>query len=114
MGGGYTYIKNSSQLIQNSSVHQSGIDKFINDDFLYTEKTPFIYFSMNKEFSPKLSAKAGLRYEHTSLKGISISEDSIRGIEYGKLFPTIYLLYNSSKMHSISVSYSKRIERPSF
>jgi len=113
-GTGYTYISNTSQLKQNTIFDSLNLNKTFVDDFLYTEKTPFIYFSASRELSSKWSTKIGLRYEHTNLNGISLSLDSINNTKYGKLFPSFYLLYSPNKVNSISLSYSKRIDRPSF
>lgn len=83
--------------------------------FRYKENNYAAYASFQKDFNDKWSAKAGLRYEYTSLEGFT-PEDEKNKIKskYGKLFPTVYLSYKANKTHSYNLNYSKRIDRPDF
>jgi hypothetical protein len=83
--------------------------------FQYKEYNYAGYFSFQKDFNERWSTKAGLRYEYTRLNGSSPgAQNDIVGNKYGKLFPTAYLKYKPNDLHTFTISYSKRIERPSF
>ena len=84
------------------------------NNFFYDENNYAAYVSGNYEISEKWSAKAGLRYEYTELTGISPNENLTTKNHYGKFFPTAYISYKPNENNAFSVSYSKRINRPSF
>jgi len=114
-GGAYTDIRNNTGLkLYNILSSQLVIDHRGSSDFLYSEKTPALYLSASKDFSKEWFAKVGIRYEHTFLEGFSPTLALTNITRYGKLFPTAYLLYIPNERNSISLSYSKRIERPNF
>lgn len=71
---------------------------------------------MKKDFNEKWSAKAGLRYEYTSLEGKSPSNGATNNVkdDYGKVFPTAYVSFKPNDNHTFSLNYSKRINRPDF
>jgi hypothetical protein len=45
-------------------------DETQSNHFDYSENTSALYFTISKHLTPKLFTKAGIRYEHTALKGI--------------------------------------------
>jgi hypothetical protein len=83
--------------------------------FDYKEYNYAAYFSIQKDFNKKWSAKVGLRYEYTSLQGQTPGAviSNLKN-EYGKLFPTAYVSYKANDSHSFSINYSRRIDRPDF
>lgn len=83
--------------------------------FHYKEHNYAAYASFQKDFNKQWSAKAGLRYEYTSLEGFTPNDkSSIIKKQYGKLFPTAYISYKPNSNHSFTLNYSKRINRPDF
>ena len=114
-GLGYTSINNTTML----QVYDN-IDDLMQQNnnqtnsFNYSEKTTAIYVSANKDFNNNWSTKIGLRYEYTSLVGISPTLSQTNKSNYGKFFPTFYLLYNLNSKNTFSLGYSKRVDRPSF
>ncbi|KKN08528.1 hypothetical protein LCGC14_1055860, partial [marine sediment metagenome] len=56
----------------------------------------------------------GLRAENTQTEGYSKNLDQTNSNKYLKVFPTAYLSYNKNETNSISLSYGKRIRRPSY
>jgi hypothetical protein len=82
--------------------------------FDYKEKNYAGYISLRKDFSKKISAKAGVRYEYSSIKGISVSSEQVTTYDYGRWFPTMYFTYTPNTNNTLSVNYSSRISRPSF
>ncbi|SDH46375.1 Outer membrane receptor proteins, mostly Fe transport [Pedobacter terrae] len=83
------------------------------DSFLYSEKTLGLYLSLKKKIG-KLELKAGLRSEFTSTQGESIVSQQITTNNYGKLFPTIYAMYEMNDIHTFSASFGRRISRPAY
>lgn len=81
--------------------------------FEYNEKNMAAYLSLQKELDKKWEAKAGLRYEYTLVDGYSPTVNSRSKSEYGRLFPTVYLSYKPNTKNTLSINYSKRINRPS-
>ncbi len=115
-GGAYTSINNQTalKLFDNINSNQLTLDVSGTNDFEYTEKTSALYISAETEFNKKWSAKVGLRYENTSLKGYSPTLNLTTDTTYGRLFPTAYLLYNYNPKNTFALAYSERIERPGF
>lgn len=112
-GLSYTQINNSS-FLQFESQNMGRPERIsTNDAFNYYERTMGAYASLEKSFN-KLSAKTGLRYERSNVKGASQSTGMKNIIRYDKLFPTVNLSYGGMKNHFLSLAYTKRIQRPSF
>lgn len=86
--------------------------------FDYDENTQSAYVNFSKKLSEKWQTQIGFRYENSQINGSTISEDSSLNekinFDYGKLFPSAYLLYTPNENHSFSINYSKRISRPIF
>ncbi len=85
----------------------------LSDNFLYDERVYAGYASLSKDWK-KWSAKAGLRGEYTDLEGVSRSMNEINTKEYFELFPTFYLQRRISENHSLTLDYSRRINRPRY
>lgn len=116
VGAKYTLLDNNSNVAYYNLI---GSDYVISPDnsnaFQYKEHNYASYISLQKDFNDKWSAKAGVRYEHTSLDGGTPELETDRfSSNYGKLFPTAYISYEPSYNHTFSLNYSKRINRPDF
>ncbi|WP_372483048.1 TonB-dependent receptor domain-containing protein [Elizabethkingia anophelis] len=84
------------------------------DEFTYNENIQSAYFSANRKFGTKWEGKAGLRAEFTENKGYSQQSNQTNKNNYIKLFPTFYLSYQHNKENTFSISYGRRINRPSY
>ncbi|MBT2562528.1 outer membrane beta-barrel family protein [Pedobacter sp. ISL-64] len=82
--------------------------------FEYTEQNFAAYYSMQSDFGKKWSAKAGLRYEYSTVNGNSPTTGDETKRNYGRLFPSLYLSYKLNQNNTLSATYSKRINRPNF
>lgn len=103
---------------------KSNIDLFSNDlvgtkdrtnlnKFQYNENIAAGYFQVNGKFK-KIGYMAGVRAEHSTVKGKSISRDSVVvDSNYLNLFPT-FKLEIPVKAFTLSQSLSSRIERPGY
>ena len=85
------------------------------NEFDYNEKTIAGYVSAKRKFNSHFSVQAGLRYEHTFVKGVTPHSD-VEDVktDYGKLFPTIYLSYTVNPSNILNINYARRINRPYF
>ncbi|WP_185287588.1 outer membrane beta-barrel family protein [Chryseobacterium lactis] len=111
----YTKIKNDSEFnFFNINNGQYDLNKDRTNTFFYHEENYAVYASANFKISEKWDAKAGLRYEYTTLEGVSMNDNTSAKINYGKLFPTAYISYKPNENHSFSLNYSRRISRPYF
>lgn len=88
----YTKIKNDSEFnFFNIENGQFILNTDRTNTFFYNEENYAAYFSTSFKINEKWDAKAGLRYEYTTLEGISMNDDNSAKITYGKFFPTAYL-----------------------
>ena len=83
--------------------------------FNYHERTLAGYVSVKRKFNSHFSAQAGLRYEHTFVKGVTPQSniDDVRS-DYGRFFPTLYLSYTLNSQNLFNINYARRINRPYF
>ena len=81
--------------------------------FKYTEVVSAGYVTYSHQFG-KLSAMAGLRAEHTSIKGESPTMDTTFTHKYLGWFPSAYLQYQINDKQGLNLSYSRKINRPGY
>jgi vitamin B12 transporter len=115
-------LKSSWVSINNKALYQvpqSGgwqvVDK-LSSGFVYQESIRAAYVQVNRKWSSKLSAEAGLRFEHTGTRSdfTSSSQDSLLHRSYPNLFPTFSTRYALNNKHVISFQYGRRIIRPNY
>ena len=109
------YVKTDNDL----SLSRGEIDDLIRDDelsnhFAYTEKVYATYASFSGKLGNKTEMQLGLRAEHTHSEGNSITENSIVKRDYLNFFPSFFLSQHLSKDHTLTFSYSYRIDRPNY
>lgn len=93
-------------------------DLNVSNRFKYKERTTAAYVNYNRAFGKKLNVQAGLRMEHTDYSGELIAEkpqneDSIENT-YTELFPSAAITYSINKKIGLNLTYSRRIDRPSY
>ena len=81
-------------------------------DFLYKENINAGYLNYSKEIK-KLSIQLGLRVENTIGKG-SLLGKQLLDRNYTNVFPSVFLRQKLSAKHQLGMSYSRRIDRPSY
>ncbi|REC63405.1 TonB-dependent receptor [Chryseobacterium pennae] len=108
------FDNNSSIFYQNLEDGNYVTDVLKSNEFKYNEKNYAAYFSLEKSFNEKWSAKLGLRYEYSTVNGNSLTSGQQSESSYGKFFPTAYISYKGDENNTFSVNYSKRINRPGF
>ena len=108
------FDNNSNIAYQNLTNGNYTTDLSKSNEFEYNEKNYAGYLSFEKSFNEKWSAKAGLRYEYSTVNGHSLTSGEQTDNSYGKFFPTAYVSYKSDDNNTFSLNYSKRINRPGF
>jgi iron complex outermembrane recepter protein len=94
------------------------IDPNASNTFKYTENINALYLNYNRDLSKKISLQAGLRMENTNSEGnllsaIPMPTDNVKR-SYTDLFPSAALTYTINDKHSLNLTYSRRIDRPSY
>lgn len=82
--------------------------------FDYQEKIIAGYTSIGYQFDEKNYFKVGLRFENTYFIGEDIFTKNQNTQIYTNWFPSIYYSRNLLDKNTLSLSYSKRLRRPSF
>lgn len=111
-GGAYTNINTNTAIAYYDE--QNILDNSRSNLFEYNEKTFAGYLSFQKEWSKEWASKIGLRLENTNIEGFSQTLLIAGKNRYTKLFPTLFINYNPNENNFFSLSYSKRLDRPSF
>lgn len=81
--------------------------------FIYQENIHAAYINASKEWN-KWSLQLGLRLENTQSKGKQITIDTTFIRNYTNLFPNVGIEYHINNKNNLSLSYSRRINRPDY
>ena len=88
--------------------------------FTYKENVNALYTNFQRPLNLKWNIQIGLRMEHTKSEGVLTRADSIVQADntvkksYTDFFPSGALTYNINKKHSLNLTFSRRIDRPSY
>ena len=88
--------------------------------FKYKENVNAAYANYQQPLNTKWSIQAGLRMEQTNSEGDLTREDGIVQPDntvkrsYVNLFPSAALTWNLHKNHTLNLTYSRRIDRPTY
>lgn len=110
-------LKYSSVAIDNNFRYDSLINNnyvyapSLSDHFVYKEQITAAYVSAEKKWN-SIIITTGLRVEHTLSDANSISTRTQNIFRYTDLFPSISIEQTFSDAHKISLSLSRRIDRP--
>ena len=90
---------------------------YINDTtrsnrFIYSEKIKAGYINLNKQFK-KTSVQLGLRAEQTESNGELMGSSAVKR-SYLNFFPSVFVNQTLNDKNEISLSYSRRIDRPGY
>jgi len=115
--GAKTAIIDSNSDINQMLVSSFGtsIDPSSSGVFNYEETIYAAYTSLSKDWE-SWSLIAGTRGEYTETLGLLLSDTNSEKnrFDYLKIFPTGSLTHRFNDSHSLGLSYSKRIERPTY
>ena len=123
-GFAYTYIDNEADVNDWRVCLQK--ERTWASDFSYQEKNFAAYLSAQTAFSERLTAKAGLRLEHTRPRGAEDREDysnDISGVvtiwtknnkPYDRFLPSLHLDYRLRDKQHLEFNWGTGIQRPKF
>ena len=83
------------------------------NQFLYKEDVLAAYANVSKAIG-KVNVQAGLRVERTESEGNSMTLDNTVKRSYTDLFPSLSLSHPIGENHTLSYSYSRRLNRPNY
>ena len=90
------------------------------NSFTYKEKVLAGYVNYQRQLNAKWSIQAGLRLERTQSDGSLVRADGVVQSDanvdttYLNLFPSGAITWNLNKKNSLNLTYSRRIDRPSY
>jgi iron complex outermembrane recepter protein len=96
---------------------QSNIDTEVSNRFIYAEQTSAAYLNYNRMLGKKINLQAGLRVENTDYSGdlkTMNNSDSTISDNYTEWFPSGALTYSFNPKMGLNITYSRRIDRPSY
>lgn len=112
-------LKSSWVKTDNNFIAEEKIDAVWQNDirksnrFIYDENVNAAYANLNKQFK-SLSVQLGLRMEQTNSTGNLITNNNVVKRSYVDFFPSIFVNQTFDKYNQVGLSYSRRIDRPSY
>ncbi len=120
-GAKFAYVKtNNAYDYFNYANNIATKDLSQSNSFVYTENVNAAYVNYNRTFNPKWSLQTGLRLEQTNSEGDltradgQIQADNNVKRSYLNLFPSAAISYNLNAKNTFGLTYSRRIDRPSY
>ena len=90
----------------------------LSNKFDYTEIVNALYVNYNRALSDKFNLQVGVRMENTNSEGklssLQAQTDADVKRDYTDFFPSGALTYSVNKKNSLNLTYSRRIDRPSY
>ncbi len=113
-GGKLSFINNYSNIFYfHKDNHPLQLDSSLSNEFRYIENTQALYFNASRKLK-KWNLAAGLRAELTQTKAISYFERSTIKQKRLRFFPSLMANYSPNENHHFSLTYNRRIHRPTF
>lgn len=113
-GGKYSNVVTDNDLIADSIRQGRWVrDNGRSSHFIYDETISAAYLTGSKT-TGRTSLQAGLRAEHTHSNGTSMTMVSVQERRYTNLFPSLFMTYALTDDHEMSLSYTRRIQRPRY
>jgi hypothetical protein len=121
IGGKFSYV-NSDNTFDRFNMNNAKFMEHTNN-FVYKENINALYVNFNRQLKGVMF-QVGLRMENTSADGHSVGKteengslrsfDSTLKRNYTDLFPSAALTFNKNPMSQLSITYSRRIDRPAY
>lgn len=108
----YRFVENDFIVEEFEANSWDKIPDFTND-VGYEENISAAYFQYSNEWK-SFSLSSGLRNEYSMITVTQASDGSVNNKNYNNLFPSIHTSYKIDSTTTFQLSYSKRINRPSF
>jgi iron complex outermembrane recepter protein len=84
-----------------------------NNHFIYDENINAAYINYSQQVK-KWNMQVGLRAENTNSKGYQVTTNSTVKRNYTNLFPSAFLSYEVDKKNTLTLSASRRVQRPNY
>jgi len=109
-----SYVKNDN--LVNYERYKNEVwekDAIRSNHFIYDENVNAAYVNINKQLG-KWSVQGGLRMENTIAHGNQVVTSQKFKRDSVNFFPTAFVSYAADKKNTMTVSYSRRINRPNY
>ena len=93
--------------------HAATLDQTRSNHFIYRENINAAYINFSQEYA-SFDFQVGIRMEHTHTHGNQQTTGESFTRDYAQLFPTLFFNQKLNKDHTLSFSYSRRIDRPTY
>ena len=116
----FVTTKNTFDFFNDNSLGQPVKILDRSNSFKYSENVNAAYANYQQQLNIKWSIQAGLRMEQTNSEGNLTREDGIVQADntvkksYVNLFPSAAVTWDLHKNHSLNLTYSRRIDRPTY
>jgi len=115
---GYKYSMNNNTMNYNMYQYDYSSYSWLNDTlasnkFIFDEQLHSGYFIYSNTIKEKFKYQGGIRAEQSFIAGNQVTSDEQFKRDYFNLFPSVHLAYDYSTAHSFTLSYSRRVNRPS-
>lgn len=109
-----SFVKTDNDILLYTIVNGiEAYDSTRSNHFIYSENINAAYLNYSKEYK-KISFQVGLRAEQTRTNGEQVTSGELFERNYLYFFPSAFFNYNFSDKYILSLSYSKRIDRPNY
>ncbi len=111
---------NTFDFFRDTALNQPKFDPDRSSSFTYKENVNAAYVNYNRQLNEKWSIQAGLRAEQTNSEGKLTRANGTAGPDdrvkrnYLNLFPSAAVSWNINQKHSLNLTYSRRIDRPTY
>jgi hypothetical protein len=125
LGTKISYVQTDNTFLRFRNTGTSSLEDN-NNNFTYKENINAVYANYNRQLKKGIMIQAGLRVENTQSKGHSVGYrwdyqdnqkvtiDSVIDRSYTDPFPSAAITFNKNPMKQWSITYSRRIDRPSY
>ena len=108
-----SYVRSDNLVEYERNFGTTWIPDSRNNHFIYTENINAAYLNASKTFK-KFDVQTGLRLENTNTKGVQAIDNSEVKRSYVSLFPSVFVSYTINTKNSLTVSASRRLQRPNY
>jgi outer membrane receptor protein involved in Fe transport len=105
---------NNTVLVERQGAEGWQLDADFSQVYDLTDNILAGYVNVQQTLSARTKLQTGLRYEHTHTDIGPPGEPLAVRRRYGSLFPSVFVSHELSKASSVQISYSRRIQRPSY
>ncbi len=124
LGGKISFVNTDNNFQQYNVIGSTNVlDRDRSNRFTYKENINAGYVNWNKAYKG-IMIQAGVRVENTVSKGTSNGQKMVSGSykdttsgfdrNYTDVFPSAAITFNKNPMNQLSLSYSRRIDRPAY